>query len=132
MHTNAISQNDSDQFADIDSYTAVMNGLIDQQTQLISSIDDEMNEIASDLNATMPNRLSSESNEKGTAKVMTLAFAHGQQIRPPVIQSNLKNSSHSTDCTLIARPSEVYSRRTGPCGDALRFSGAVRFRCEET
>ncbi len=73
MYTNAISQNDSDQFADIDSYTAVMDGLIDQQTQLISSIGEEMNEIESDLNATMPNRLSSEFNERGAAKVMMLA-----------------------------------------------------------
>lgn len=73
MHADAISQNDSDQFADIDSYTAVMNGLIDQQKQLISSIGEELNEIQSDLNSTMPNRLSSESNERGAAKVMTLA-----------------------------------------------------------
>ena len=73
MYANAISQHDSDQFADIDSYTAVMDGLIDQQTQLISSIGEEMNEIESDLNATMPNRLSSEFNERGAAKVMMLA-----------------------------------------------------------
>ena len=54
MHVGAISQNDNDQFADIDSYTAVLNGLIYQQTQLISSFDGERNEIESDLNATTP------------------------------------------------------------------------------
>ena len=73
MHVGAISQNDNDQFADIDSYTAVLNGLIYQQTQIISSIDGERNEIESDLNATTPNQLSSESYERGAAKLMMLA-----------------------------------------------------------
>ena len=57
MHADAISQNDSDQFANLDSYTALLNEIINQQTQLISSIGDQ-----SDY----------ESNEIGT-NVMTLA-----------------------------------------------------------
>ena len=73
MYADAQSQNNSSRFADIDSYTSIMNGLLDQQTQLINVINQERNEIEADSNATMINEQSFESNERGAAKVMSLA-----------------------------------------------------------
>ena len=73
MYADAQSHDNSSRFADIDSYTSIINGLLDQQTQLINVINQERNEIEVDSNATMTNEHSFESNERGAAKVMSLA-----------------------------------------------------------
>ena len=73
MYADAVSQKDSDRFSDIDAYTSVLNGLVDQQTQLICGCEQRKHEIKPDWNTTMLNQNSSESIERGAAKAMALA-----------------------------------------------------------
>jgi len=73
MQADAISQNNKDGLPDVDCYTALMNACIDEQRRLISDIEDECDEIKSDVNATMPNEHSAESNEQGAVRIMALA-----------------------------------------------------------
>ncbi|KAL7541704.1 hypothetical protein ACHAXR_013137 [Thalassiosira sp. AJA248-18] len=73
MQAEAVSQNNKDGFPDIDSFTALMNACIDEQMRLISIIEEERNEIKSDLNATMPNEHSAESLNQGAVAIVALA-----------------------------------------------------------
>ena len=70
MQIDATSPNE---LPDIDSYTALMNAYIEEQQSLISIIESEVNEIKSDVNATMPNIQCSKSNEEGTVTITCLA-----------------------------------------------------------
>jgi len=70
MQTDATSPNE---LPDIDSYTALMDAYIEEQQRLISTIESEVNEIKSDVNATMPYIQCSKSNEEGTVTITCLA-----------------------------------------------------------
>lgn len=73
IQADAISQNLADKLPDIDSYTAVINALIEEQRRLLSDIEVENDEIICDVNATMPNEHCAESNERGAVSIMALA-----------------------------------------------------------